>query len=71
MPHHKIERALAAELAELSRTGKRKGCETIISGVVPASGSKGPRYRLAGEGGRLYLRMNSNSYLGLSLQNAV
>ena len=71
MPHHKIERALAAELAELSRTGKRKGCETIISGVVPASGSKGPRYRLAGEGGRLYLRMNSNSYLGLSLQHEV
>ena len=71
MPHDRLETALAAELSELSEAGTRKGRETVIAGVIPAQGGKGPRYRLAGEGERPFLRMNSNGYLGLGLHEEV
>ena len=45
--------------------GRAKAPERIIVGYVPASGARGPRYRLHGSD-RDFLRMNSNSYLSLS-----
>jgi glycine C-acetyltransferase len=39
--------------------------------VVPPRDDKGPRYLLEGEGERPFLRMNSNSYLGLALHTKV
>jgi len=39
----------------------------IITGVKPAGDDKGPRYLIEGRGEKQFLRMNSNSYLGLSL----
>ena len=71
MPHDRIEAALATALDKLSEAGTRKGRETVISGMIPASGGKGPRCRLVGEGARPFLRMNSNSYLGLGLNEQV
>ncbi len=76
MPDDRIETALAAELDRLTESGTRKGRETVLAGVIPAAGGpagngRGPRYRLAGEGDRDYLRMNANSYLGLGLHEAV
>jgi glycine C-acetyltransferase len=71
MPHDRIEAALAAELDRLSEAGTRKGRETVIAGMVPAADGKGPRCRLVGEGARAFLRMNSNSYLGLGLHAQV
>ncbi len=71
MPHDRIETALAAELNKLSEAGTRKGRETVIAGLVPAADGKGPRCRLVGEGAREFLRMNSNSYLGLGLHEQV
>jgi glycine C-acetyltransferase len=71
VPHDRIETVLAAELSKLSEAGTRKGRETVIAGLIPAAESKGPRYRLAGEGTRAFLRMNSNSYLGLGLDEQV
>ena len=71
MPHDRVERALAAELGRLAEAGTLKGRETVIAGLIPPAGGKGPRYRLEGEGERPFLRMNSNSYLGLSLQREV
>ena len=71
MPHDRVERALAAELSRLAEAGTLKGRETVIAGLVPPEGGKGPRYLLEGEGERPFLRMNSNSYLGLSLQREV
>ena len=71
MPHDRIEAALAAALSEQSEAGTRKGRETVIAGMVPAADAKGPRYRLVGEGERDFLRMNSNSYLGLGLHGEV
>jgi glycine C-acetyltransferase len=66
MPQDRLTQTLAAELAELRAKGVTKGDETIVVGVLPAAEGRGPRYLLAGEGDRPFLRMNSNSYLGLS-----
>ncbi|MBL8836126.1 MAG: aminotransferase class I/II-fold pyridoxal phosphate-dependent enzyme [Alphaproteobacteria bacterium] len=67
MPHDRIDAALRAALAELDAGGRRKGAETVITGVIAPQGGRGPRYRIAGEGERAFLRMNANSYLGLAL----
>lgn len=71
MPHDRLQQTLRAELAQLDSEGRRKGAETVIAGVVPAKDGKGPRYLIAGEGDKPYLRMNANNYLGLSLQQAI
>ncbi len=71
MPSERMEEILAAHLSELESTGRAKGAETVFCGVVAPEGGKGPRYLLAGEGERRYLRMNSNSYLGMSLNSEV
>jgi glycine C-acetyltransferase len=62
----RLEPLLTRALADLDATGRRKGRERVIVAVRPARGESGPRYRLEGCGDREFLRMNSNSYLGLS-----
>jgi len=71
MPVDRLARKLREELAELERAGGRKGTESVTIGVVPAAKGRGPRYRIAGEGERLFLRMNSNGYLGMALREEV
>ncbi len=66
-----IEPVLAARLAELEAKGTSKGVEQVIRGVKAAGGGFGPRYYLSDQGDREFLRMNSNSYLGLSLHPEV
>ena len=68
MPHDRMERLLTAELQRLGSEGRRKGRETVIAGVVPATGGRGPRFLVEGEGAMPFLRMNANNYLGLSLR---
>ncbi len=68
MPSQRLEKALSSELDALRSAGTSKGRETVIAGVVPAAGDKGPRYLLEGEGERPFLKMNSNGYLGLALR---
>ncbi len=68
MPTERFEALIAAELDALDTAGTRKGDETVIAGFLPAEGKRGPRYLLAGEGDRPYLRMNANSYLGMGLR---
>ena len=51
--------------------GRLKGEEKVITGVTGPKGGFGPRYLLEGEGGKQFLRMNSNSYLGLSLKDEI
>jgi glycine C-acetyltransferase len=70
MPSDRLDRALAAELGELRESGTAKGPEGIVTAVIPPASGLGPRYRLAGND-RDFLRMNSNSYLGLSRHPAV
>ena len=71
MPLDRLDQVLADQVAELERQGTAKGRETVVTGVLPAEGDRGPRFLLAGEGDRPFLRMNSNSYLGLSLEETV
>ncbi len=70
MPHDRFDSVLAAGVQELIDSGTAKGAESVITEVRPPSGSYGPRYRLQGSDVD-YIRMNSNSYLGLSRHPAV
>jgi glycine C-acetyltransferase len=71
MPTHGLMRVLAARLDEMAQSGRLKGKETVICGVVPGHGVSGPRYLVEGEGDTPFLRMNSNSYLGMALRSEV
>jgi len=71
MPVDRLEKSLGDEREELRTKGPLKGDEDVITEVVPAAGEFGPRYRLADKDDRLFLRMNSNSYLGMSLRPEV
>ncbi|MFZ0625368.1 MAG: pyridoxal phosphate-dependent aminotransferase family protein [Acidimicrobiia bacterium] len=70
MPRERLEPVLQAEIDDLARAGTSKGEEKVITGVVDTEGGSGPRYRLAGSD-HSFIRMNSNSYLGLSRHPAV
>jgi len=71
MPTLRLETILNERLDELARSGRLKGEESVIAGVVPPRDGKGPRYLLKGHGDRPFLRMNSNGYLGLALSAKV
>ena len=71
MPHERLAGALTATMEAMGREGRLKGRETVFTGIVPASGRYGPRYRIESEGDRAFIRMNSNSYLGLSIEPAM
>jgi glycine C-acetyltransferase len=61
----RLNQTLVREVAGLEHEGRAKAPERIITGYIPASDGRGPRYRLQGSDGA-YLRMNANSYLSLS-----
>lgn len=61
-----LDRALQAELDDLAERGVAKKPERVIREVIPATGKNGPRYLLEGQS-QPFIRMNSNSYLDLSL----
>ena len=67
----KVKKVLSAHLDELKRKGTLKGKETVITGIKPAEGEKGPRYFIQGYGDKEFLRMNANNYLGMSLRKEV
>lgn len=67
MPYDRLVHCLTREIDGLEAAGVRKGNERIIAAVLPPEGGRGPRYLLSGEGKTQFLRMNANSYLGLSL----
>ena len=71
MPLTEIIRVLEKELATLDQAGTRKGKEIVITGVKRAEGKRGTRYLIGGYGDKEFLRMNSNSYLGLALDDEV
>ena len=67
----KLEHALSGKLNELKEKGTLKGKEMVITGVKPADDEKGPRCFIEGRGEKEFLRMNSNSYLGMSLHREI
>jgi glycine C-acetyltransferase len=68
MPLDRVSNVLAAHVADLDAKGTAKGAETVVTAVKPAAGERGPRFVLAGEPDLEFVRMNSNSYLGMSLR---
>jgi glycine C-acetyltransferase len=71
MPHDRLVQSLRQHVDGLVAAGTAKGAETVVVGVRPAEGDRGPRFLLAGEGDREFMRMNSNSYLGMGLRPEV
>ena len=71
MPTDKLSPLLTAKLAELRLSGRLKGAEAVTVGVMPPANGKGPRFLIDGEDKRPFLRMNSNSYLGMSFATRV
>ncbi|HSN22747.1 MAG TPA: aminotransferase class I/II-fold pyridoxal phosphate-dependent enzyme, partial [Methylomicrobium sp.] len=67
----KIKALLHDKLDQLQQQGIRKGNEKIVTGIQEADGGFGPRYFLEGYGKRVFLRMNSNAYLGLGRHQRV
>lgn len=63
-----LETRLASDLQALSDEGRRKGKENIVLKALPPEKDLGPRYLLKGQGEKRFIRMNSNSYLGLSMR---
>ena len=63
----KLNILLNKEVDLLKKKGTAKGKETVIIGLKPANGKKGPRYFIEGKRNKEFIRMNSNSYLGMSL----
>jgi len=66
-----VEKVLSNILEELRNEGRLKGKEYIVTNVKRSKGEKGPRYFLKGKGGQEFLKMNSNSYLGMSLREEI
>jgi len=71
MPMDRLTRVLEDHVAELEEAGTAKGAETVVVGVKRAEGDRGPRFLLDGEGDQEFIRMNSNSYLGMGLRPEV
>ncbi len=67
----KLEPLFTDKLTELQQQGVCKGNEKVITDMKAAGGDFGPRYFLEGYGDRAFLRMNSNSYLGLAMHPQV
>lgn len=68
MSLNKLNNTLTQEVKNLEESGRAKGEEKVITKVIPPKKGKGPRYLLEGHGDKEYIRMNSNSYMGLSLR---
>lgn len=65
MPHDRLDATLNGEVEALRAAGTDKGSESVITRIIQGVDGRGPRLRLAGSDDE-FLRMNSNSYLGLA-----
>ena len=68
MPLNRLTEVLRTHVSDLEEKGTAKGAESVVTKAIPPSGDRGPRFHLEGEGEKEFLRMNSNSYLGMSLR---
>lgn len=71
MPLQRLTQVLAAHVSDLESKGTAKGTEAVVTAVLPPADGKGPRFLLQGQGNRPFLRMNSNSYLGMGMRPEV
>jgi glycine C-acetyltransferase len=70
MPTDYLIPILEEQLAQFAQSGRLKGDEAVTRAVVPPTGGKGPRFLIEGSD-TPFLRMNSNSYLGLTFDARV
>jgi glycine C-acetyltransferase len=70
MPTNALDNLLSARLDEMAQSGRLKGRESAIRAVTPPRAGHGPRYLIEGDN-TPFLRMNSNSYLGMALRSEV
>ncbi len=71
MPIDRLHQVLVQHVALLEEKGTAKGEEAVVTRVIPPAGDKGPRFILEGAGEQEFIRMNSNSYLGMSLRQHI
>jgi glycine C-acetyltransferase len=71
MPLERLHEILNTELEGLEEKGTFKGEANVIVDVLPPDRADGPRVRLEGQEDRGFIRMNSNSYLGMSTRPEV
>ena len=71
MPTHGLTKVLEARLDAMAESGRLKGKESVTRGFLPREEGRGPRYLIEGEADTPFLRMNSNSYLGMALRSEV
>jgi glycine C-acetyltransferase len=71
MPLDRLTAVLARHVESLGEAGTAKGEESVVVSTKPAQDGRGPRFLLKGEGEQEFIRMNSNSYLGMGLRAEV
>lgn len=71
MAHDRLDAVLERHVSTLREAGTAKGEEAVVTAVRPPTHERGPRVLLRDEGDREFIRMNSNSYLGMSLRPQV
>lgn len=64
----KLNTALSKHVKQLEESGRAKGREKVVRKIISPANGRGPRYLLEGYGDKEFIRMNANSYLGLSLR---
>ncbi|MCK5127358.1 MAG: aminotransferase class I/II-fold pyridoxal phosphate-dependent enzyme [candidate division Zixibacteria bacterium] len=65
MPYSNFSKFLQEQIDDLKTTGTTKGAELVVVSVKKATNDSGPRFYLDGFKDQEFIRMNSNSYLGL------
>ncbi|MEK7703649.1 MAG: aminotransferase class I/II-fold pyridoxal phosphate-dependent enzyme [Myxococcota bacterium] len=68
MPLERFTPQLRHEVEQLDAAGTTKRREPVVRAILAAKGAHGPRFLLEGHGETPFIRMSSNSYLGLSLR---
>ena len=63
----RMNAVLQEAVEELKARGTAKAREMVVTGIKPATAARGPRYLIEGYGDTEFLRMNSNSYLGITM----
>ena len=71
MPLDKVSQVFRAHVESLEAAKTAKGRESVVVQVIRGNDRKGPRFILDGEGSKEFIRMNSNSYLGMSLREPI
>jgi glycine C-acetyltransferase len=71
MSLNRLNKTLNRDLEALKAKGTNKGREMVVAGVKPAGPKHGPRFYIEGQGNKEFIRMNSNSYLGMSFRKDI